>query len=340
MARQYLRMTTSWTKIFNKDDPRTHIANLSGFPIKIKFTDTNQIPTTDTESFTLGGLISNIVTIPTKYVYARATSTTSELGETILITDSDKAISGTDISQIQQNLDRFYVEVMKLSTRVTENEIAHIGAHEKYYLFLRKFLNNQNEVQRWLAAANKNIATLQLHMFLAEQWITTHRKDFRDFKYQVEHTAITNYDKKIEDIANRINSVSTVASNVATKLEEYIPRIEEAWGDYNSLVEKEIKPMQEDLEALHTEFVALNNGIVQIGTTHTPEEIDEIFTSLMTRMPANVQAVFTTLKNLIRAVAVNTSDIAETIRRDDLIILDPDEELLEAITADNTSTSV
>ena len=425
MSRQYLRITKDWTKITDVDMDPLYIANVSGISVQIKFEDLPIPPKSDFESYTVGGLITNLLTNTDKYTYARAYPSNDETSsnEAVIIIDTEEAIGSSEAKILQKQLESAMVEIMKLSMRVTDNELKHISMYTKYYYLLRKFLNSQRLTHEYLvsfqiellkaqrrmlafhlrqiqlernmdklstelkhenskliermneidmhikelttradkndtehseiktsidellqafyrntqsdhttmAMYGKSILSLRLHMLMAEMWISSHKNEFNAFKNEIENMTFSGLNNKIEALAIELQQVVTTATSINNKLNEYIPRIEEAWGDYSELVANEIDPMRIKLDNLHSSFVSLNNGIVQLSIKYTPEEIQEVFNSIVKNIPNDVQSVFTSLKNLMITISLNTINVDASVKKDDMILLNSDDEIMSAI---------
>lgn len=306
MTREFLRIGTSWMLLYgpNELDERKYLFNSSGTSIKIKFSDIETVPSDDVESFTIGGLISKIRTKPNKYIFARACST-DLLGEAVLVS-SDLPTEEAAISDYRDAMDVVVAEVFKLSQRVTTNELNFLKQKDNYYWFLRRFVRSHNENSSILSKIIGNIVSHRLSIFTAERWMAEHTKHHTKLEYDIEHLSFGKIEKELESIATKIIEVNTSTTNLASKLDEYIPRIEEAWSDYDDLVKEHIDPMKTTLDELHTEFLSLNNSLVKLGAKHTPEEIETVYEALFSKIPESMQASIATMKNMLVEISVST----------------------------------
>lgn len=296
MNNLYIRITNEWSLVLEPREDRKFLINGSGNTIQVYTTknllsDLSEI----THPFTVGGSISSLSVAASEYVYCRADV---DIAEEAILTISDERIASDDRTMINENLDRLITQVMHLSNRTMELE-AHRAYHElDYAAFLRKFMHNTALTNNYIASLQNQILGVQLRLFDAEMYVFNHRSEYLDIKFRVENIE-SGKSTGDDDLIRQVTETMTTVNNLNSKLNEILPRIEEAWSDYDTMVKEHLVPLKEDVAEIRAEFAYLNNAFVKLTAEHTPAEIEEVFETIIGESPADTIDVTIGLKNVL-----------------------------------------
>ena len=106
--------------------------------------------------YLVGGNVGQIVADNTKYVYARAVVDDPTVQGT-LVTDTENIIDD-DLISVRNSVEFLTVQLMKLSKRVTKQELKSIDHGVDYELFVRQFLDTTAHQHIQISAIHKHIA--------------------------------------------------------------------------------------------------------------------------------------------------------------------------------------
>ena len=139
----YLRVANSWLKLFSPSGNRRYMANTSGLTIRMLIADDELDPSTINDNevhyFTVGGNVGQIVADNTKYVYARAVIDDPTIQGT-LVTDTENILDD-DLVSVRNSVEFLTLQLMKLSKRVTKQELKSVDHGVDYEIFVRQFLD-------------------------------------------------------------------------------------------------------------------------------------------------------------------------------------------------------
>lgn len=306
---QYLRISKDWSLIVAPRETPTFLANTTGSTIQILL-DTAVIDEPqklEKYALALGGTIPQVKVLPNEYLYARAMIVPSEDGSedendsaTIIVSD-DKTTSNT-LNALREYIDDVGTQVMRLSTRVTDNEIALINRGINYELLLRKLLYIDMVRHESVAQLTNQLIRISTRLFSAESYIFKLRTEFPSVKLRVdslENRMNSNEDSAVSKLKSQVAELFVQVDNIITKLNELVPKVEEGWGNYDKIITDEINPLKNDLSELTSSFNFLNNALVKFANTNTDDEINAAFAELLKQSSLEMEGPLTAMKNCI-----------------------------------------
>ena len=164
--RRYLRVTNQWTEVLTPGTQNIYVANVSGSTIKMFLSDTSIDPDTiTTEFFTIGGCITQVRIIMSKYVYFKASI--NDGVDTAVVMDYEP-IAMTDVDELKNELEKLTLETMYLSKRVTINELKLIRHKIDFKLLSRDWLRKSAIYDEKLDTIDGSLADLMDRMYTAE----------------------------------------------------------------------------------------------------------------------------------------------------------------------------
>ena len=330
----YLRVANSWMKLFSPSGNSRYIANASGLTIRVLIKDDDIDTTTivdDNEHyFTVGGAIGQITADNTKYIYARAV-VDNPLEQGTIVTDTEN-ITSDDITGIRDEIEFLTVQMMKLSKRVTIEEMKTINHGVDYELFIRQFLDTTSQHHIQFSAIHKHIATIWEELLLAERFIQNHRVEYatlREMIDNIRNSNDANLRAEIEGIKADIINILNNYANVVDGLNGLRDDLAITDQKYDNLLNDEIAPVKNRLTELMNNFAALNNALVLLTTNHTVDEIENIFNDFITTVPSDMVQPITAIKNDIISIinGSGSNDITNNIFH-----IQPDNSTIEAVT--------
>ena len=334
----YLRVANSWMKLFSPSGNRRYIANTSGLTIRVLIKDEDIDTTTivdDNEHyFTVGGASGQVVADSTKYVYARAV-VDNPLEQGTIVSDTEN-ITNDDIIGIRDEIEFLTVQLMKLSKRVTTEELKTINHGVDYELFVRQFLDTTAQHHIQFSAIHKHIATIWEELLLAERFIQSHRMEYAALREMIDNIRNTSYADlrvEVEGIKADITGILNNYANVVDGLNNLQSDLATTDQKCDNILNDEVTPLRRRLTELMNNFAALNNALVALTTDHTASEINDIFDDFMTTVPAAMVQPITAIKNDILAI-INSGNGGSGMLINDIFHIQSDNDVIEAITVD------
>lgn len=309
MSKQYLRISDTWTLIFSPAEHTRFMVNVSGISIQLK---TSTSPSSNPASiampgYTVGGTIGQITFRPDEYVYAKASA-----GTGIAIWDTEP-ISLTDSRSIGDQIDQLALEVMKLSQRVTTNEIKHIEHTGEFYQLQRHFLSHALHSMEHDAQLFNHYLTLSKRLFAAENYIRSHSGEYillRDDVDGLLNTAGSN--EEIGELASQLSAMTQTVSNLVNRV-GILDGItsEDAQQTIASLAQ-----LTTQVNTVASDLNALNNALVTMSSQNTPEEIAAAGAQLKLAEPK--------LSNVVDGLVTTLTSLANKVDYRETVILGTD----------------
>ena len=320
MAKQYIRVGTEWAELFDPQTDPTYLLNASGTSIQFWFSQAKITDFTAIQHpFTVGGLISQAVAPAGSFIYAKALKE-SVIGDTVVVAD-DKKINTAEADDVREELDMLGVQVMRLSQRVSNEEIRMENHMLSYTLFLREFFDNAGSTQSSIISLSTQMMRLNMRIFAAERFIQAYRRQYNNLLFRIDDIETGGaINKKVDKMATELNTVMATSNNINAKLNDLIPRIEEAWSDYDQLVKEHVEPLKEEVKVLSTDFTSLNNAMVKFVSANTPEAIEREFLKLIASASDEMVGPITSLKNSLVELAIATRTNEEQSRQIEQIL--------------------
>ena len=246
----YLRVANSWLKLFSPSGNRRYMANTSGLTIRMLIADDELDPSTINDNevhyFTVGGNVGQIVADNTKYVYARAVIDDPTIQGT-LVTDTENILDD-DLVSVRNSVEFLTLQLMKLSKRVTKQELKSVDHGVDYELFVRQFLDTTAHQHIQISAIHKHIATIWEELLLAEKFIQRHRVEYDTMREMIDNIRNTDpaaglrVDVEImkTDIINILSNYANV-TNTITEIQNDISATDQK---YDNLLNDEISPIR------------------------------------------------------------------------------------------------
>ena len=331
----YLRVANSWLKLFSPSGNRRYMANTSGLTICMFITynelDPSVINDNEVHYFTVGGSIGQIVADNTKYVYARAVTDDPTIQGT-LITDTESIVDDELVS-VRDSVEFLTVQMMKLSKRVTKQEIKSIDHGIDYELFVRQFLDTTAHQHIQISAVHKHIATIWEELLLAEKFIQRHRVEYDTIREMIDN--IRNTDSNaglkadVELIKTDIINILSNYANITGTIAEMQNDISATDQKYDNLLNDEISPIRNKVYELMNKLATLNNALAALNVNYTPDQINEMFNDFITTVPVDMVNTITAIRDDILAI-LNRDDNGD-LSTNDLFYISPDVDVIDAI---------
>lgn len=303
----YLRVANSWLQLFAPSGNKRYIANTSGLTIRILLSDTERdtssIQDENEHYFTVGGSTGQLVGDSTKYIYARAV-TDDPVQQGTVVTDTE-SINDDDLGNIRESIEFLTTQLIRLSERVTSEEMKTIDHGVDYEIFVRQFLDTTAQHHIQFSAIHKHIATIWEELLLAEKFIQRHRTEYATIREMIDN--IRNGDNaslraEVEllkiDVTNILGNYANVVENINDLQDELATTNQK----YDNILTDEISPLRRKLTELMNNLAALNNAIVVMTTDHSISEINDIFSDYIATVPESMVAPVTAIKNDIISI--------------------------------------
>lgn len=331
----YLRVANSWLRLFTPSGNARYIANTSGLTIRLLFSNTPldvvNINDDNVHYFTVGGNIGQIVAENTKYVYARAVTDDPVIQGT-LITDTESIVDD-DLTAVRDSVEFLSVQLMKLSSRVSKQEIKAIDHGVDYELFVRQFLDTTAHQHMQISAIHKHIATIWEELLLAEKFIQNHRVEYAALREMIDNIRSSdegNIRAEVELIKADIVNILSNYADVTDAITDIRNDLSVTDQKYDNLLNDEISPLRRKITELMNKLATLNNALATLTVDHTAEEINALFDDFIVTAPADMVPVVTAIRDDIIAI-VSRGDGTGDLSSRDLFYIAPDTEVIEAI---------
>lgn len=319
---QYLRVSDTWELLLGPREVPNFLANVSGTTVLVQLSPSQLTNPALTEAYALavGGTIPQLKVGPEQYLYAKAYVADTETGSTTAtVTVGENRLNTGDIAALRDMIATVAAQVMRLSERVTDNEIK-LDADDLIFEHIRRnWLYTDTARQKSIAQLSKQIINLATRLFSAESILLKFRLEFPGIKIQLADLIDrfeTSGNQQLAEIITKVNSISVQLDAVTSRLNTLEPKVEEGWQDYDTLIKETITPIKTDLSDLTRDFNFLNNSLVTLAATYTDAEIDAAFTLLLKSASEKIREPLTALKNCIL-------ELRHAVDYADNLILDP-----------------
>lgn len=345
MAKKFLRVSNNWTEIVNAATENLFLYNGSGSAVKIYLSSTpyttedfTSIPLDDT--FTIGGTITQFCVRDGQYAYAKASIAD---GDEIIVTVNNSRIDNDEQTAITDTISTLTTQMMHLSNRVHSNQLDQLRFLGHNTLFVQQMLNSHMWLSKSYAVFNNQILKLHNRLFAAERFVDEYRRKWHDMEIQIADVLeLKGLAQDIVNMESQIYQTAATVNNLNGTLNDLIPRVEEAWADYDQLVKEFINPLAETVDTLHQDFISLNNAITHLTEEHTPEEIEDTFQEIIRGVNSNMVPPLTGLKNSLVELCIASQDndrqdisLSTKIDYTDQILVDPDEDVIVNLAGGN-----
>lgn len=331
----YLRVANSWLKLFSPSGNRRYMANTSGLTIRMLITDSELDPSVINDNeihyFTVGGNVGQIVADNTKYVYARAITDDPTVQGT-LVTDTENIIDD-DLISVRNSVEFLTVQLMKLSKRVTKQELKSVDHGVDYELFVRQFLDTTAHQHIQISAIHKHIATIWEELLLAEKFIQRHRVEYDTMREMIDNIRNTDpaagLKADVEIIKTDIINILSNYANVTNTITEIQNDISATDQKYDNLLNDEISPIRSKVYELMNKLATLNNALAALNVNYTSDQINEMFDDFITTVPTDMVSVVTAIRDDILAILDRGGN--GDLSASDLFYISPDTDVIDAI---------
>lgn len=346
MAKELLRVSDQWTELVTPDAGRKYFFNTSGRPVKFILSETSQDTTkldySNLMPFTVGGSIAQFH-VNNKYAYAKAMV---ENNEQVIITVDDNRIDVLDQEQLRNDLNELTVAVMKLTNTTGKERVEQLKLNSHFRLFITQMLHSHAWISDMFAVYAQHTLKLHKRLFAAETYIAQHRKEWTNLQFKLEDLLeVDDLAGKLEKVQTKLTQTAAEVSGLTNRLNELVPRVEEAWADYDELVKEFINPLAEQVETLQQNFLSLNNTITRLTNEHTPEEIEEAFNEIIRHVNSEMVLPLTGLKNFLVELCIATQDnnrqdkqISGKVDYKDTVVLSSPADIIEALDKEHSSS--
>lgn len=332
----YLRVANSWLKLFSPSGNRRYMANTSGLTIRMFITDSELDPSVINDNeihyFTVGGNVGQIVADNTKYVYARAVVDDPTVQGT-LVTDTENIIDD-DLISVRNSVEFLTVQLMKLSKRVTKQELKSIDHGVDYELFVRQFLDTTAHQHIQISAIHKHIATIWEELLLAEKFIQRHRVEYDTIREMIDNIRNTDANAglraDVELLKTDIINILSNYANVTDTIAEIQNDISTTDQKYDNLLNDEISPIRSKVYELMNKLATLNNALAALNVNYTSDQINEMFDDFITTVSPDMVNTVTAIRDDILAILDRGGGNGD-LSASDLFYISPDTDVIDAI---------
>ncbi len=282
---QYLRIGNTWTKVIEKGPKPAFVANTTGTPIEFYLSE-EEVPSgdpavVDAKVYVAGGSIGQVC-VDKKFMYARAIVKNPDKLVTIVV--GTTPIGDTDVAEQASLLDKLILEVMRLTQRVNENEVAEAERAFDYYKFLRFVVDSHNTNQSLITTLSTRIADLYFKVFAVEKFFGENIMQLFTINTRLDALEKRVHTIGPEGLAGKLNDALQQILELQKKFEIIDPIIKDA----QELAQSAIRPVKDGLEAL-------NNTLTIIATRHTENEVlkarDELIKQYANTIPEAVPVI-------------------------------------------------
>lgn len=313
---QYLRLDSRWTKVIEKSEHPSFVANTTGTPVEF-FLSTRDIPTASPESvraktYIAGGSIGQIC-VDNQYLYARA-DTNDDTVVTVVI--SNKPIGDTNIAEQASMMDKLILEVMNLTHRFNESQIGETERAFSYYKFLRYVVDTNQTTDIMLNNLSARVVNLYTKVFAIENFFGENKMALFNLRSRI--TALEEAVEKIgfDGLAGKLNDALQQIIEINKKLEIFEPILEDA----SNLALEAITPIKQGL-------TALNNTIAMLSNKYTELEILKAKDDLVKQYNVLVPEIIPVINNFAKLVIEVSNKLSKdkplVISTDSLTALEP-----------------
>lgn len=331
--KQYLRISKDWGVVLYPREEDTYIANLTGSTILAQLsTEKMENPAaTETYALAIGGTLPQLKVTKDQYLYARSLADEDESATVIA---DGKRVDMADIEDVKVDISSLAVEIMKLTNRVSRNEVELAQRDISYTLLRRELLHDGLIRDGRTAALSSNVLSLAMRLFAAETLIYKFRNEYPNTIFRLEalehQLSEENEDNPLTALEIQISALSNQINNLTFRVNELVPKVEEGWQDYDKLVKEQIEPLKDSVDVLSDDFDSLNNSLVQLAAKYTDEEINTVFDRIIRDVSEDMIGPITALKNLI-------IDIRHSMKYEDNFLFQG-ESLLDVLAIGQVST--
>lgn len=313
---QYLRLDSRWTKVIEKSEHPSFVANTTGTPVEF-FLSTRDIPTASPESvraktYIAGGSIGQIC-VDNQYLYARA-DTDDDTVVTVVI--GNKPIGDTNIAEQASTMDKLILEVMNLTHRFNESQIGETERAFSYYKFLRYVVDTNQTTDIMLNNLSARVVNLYTKVFAIENFFGENKMTLFNLRSRI--TALEEAVRKtgFDGLANKLNDALQQIIEINKKLEIFEPLLEDA----SNLALESITPIKQGL-------TALNNTIAMLSNKYTELEILKAKDDLVKQYNVSVPEIIPVINNFAKLVIEVSNKLSKdkplVISTDSLTALEP-----------------
>lgn len=306
---QYLRLDSRWTKVIEKSEHPSFVANTTGTPVEF-FLSTRDIPTASPESvraktYIAGGSIGQIC-VDKQYLYARA-DTNDDTVVTVVI--GNKPIGDTNIAEQASMLDKLILEVMNLTHRFNESQIGETERAFSYYKFLRYVVDTNQTTDIMLNNLSARVVNLYTKVFAIENFFGENKMTLFNLRSRI--TALEEAVEKIgfDGLAGKLNDALQQIIEINKKLEIFEPILEDA----SNLALEAITPIKQGL-------TALNNTIAMLSNKYTELEILKAKDDLVKQYNVLVPEIIPVINNFAKLVI----EVSNKLSKDKLLVISTD----------------
>lgn len=308
---QYLKVTSEWNDLITTTDAPQFVKNSTGAPMTF-FISSNTVsdPDSVTNTFTLGGSIG-VVTIPAaSHFYIKAAAISESVDPIVVTSTNIKEIKGTgSTSTTTETLDSLYVEVMKLSNRVTDDEIKSLNRYKRHWALFRAFVDYCMHNDTRHAALEESVTGAMARIFSGELWMAQHTKDFIKLQARVDEIYKTKT-KDIDALVIELNSLISQAGTLAVELTELKDDVDAAIKSQTSGLTNRVEAVADDLDDL-------SNAITKLSTLTTAEEIQAATDTMIAGLDSDTSEA---LKSAIRGLATIVSKLSTRVDYNDTVV--------------------
>lgn len=313
---QYLRLDSRWTKVIEKSEHPSFVANTTGTPVEF-FLSTRDIPTASPESvraktYIAGGSIGQIC-VDNQYLYARA-DTDDDTVVTVVI--GNKPIGDTNIAEQASMMDKLILEVMNLTHRFNESQIGETERAFSYYKFLRYVVDTNQTTDIMLNNLSARVVNLYTKVFAIENFFGENKMALFNLRSRI--TALEEAVRKtgFDGLADKLNDALQQIIEINKKLEIFEPIL----GDASNLALESIAPIKQGL-------TALNNTIAMLSNKYTELEILKAKDDLVKQYNVLVPEIIPVINNFAKLVIEVSNKLSKdkplVISTDSLTALEP-----------------
>ena len=329
MAKQFLRVSTKWTKLAEATDSSLFFLNVAGTTVQIQLTEEEVTGySTFTHPHSVGGCISQLKAPKGTFVYARA-RTDDPLGEGVLVMDNQR-VNLLDVDNYRADIDKLTVQILKLTQRTTATELADVNHHVEYILALRELGDVNTKLSIFGMTLQNQILKLNKRLFAAERLVREYQVKFGDLDFRIESINNDSVSGVTAALKASVGNVMTTVGNLVTRMNNIAPKVDALYASTTGGIKEALEPVQASISEIHTDFTDLNNALVKMSSENSVDEINTSFNQIISTVSDNMVGPIQALRNVLVDLAIvnekneiQDTELDNTLGADSTLIIEP-----------------
>lgn len=324
---EYIRVPLTITNVYTAVDRDMYVSNMSTIPVNFIVTEPALVDSVQEKDLfaSLGGS-AGMVYIPHGKCLV-ATSISEDTEALIIISDSKSIVD----SENREALDELITQVIRLSDRVSKNELDILDRKINYLVFLGKFEDTMLITHTSITKIINTIFEIQAKLIDFDRYVYHHSTKASIMEYDIARLKATGLNADtLQDLKLDMSSLRVALENVTRQVNQVLPDITDNIVNIKEVMDKHVTPMKTQLTKLNDDFTYINDAFVRLSTMDTLEELEAEYMDLIKTVPADMDGPLTEVKNMLVDIMLNKDKNVEQdtaletkIDYEDSVIMDP-----------------